>query len=254
MMASHPCDAPGVMSVGDAPAIVSLEGSESGEVKMKILIADDHWIVRESLKLVMKRFRKRFEPFEAATFEEAITILRDHPDVDLMLVDLIMPGFEEFAGLQRLRESFPEVPVVVISVQEDPDYVLRSISIGVVGYIPKSAGGAEIERALERVLAGEVSYPRTVLERTSNSPRRIRAAVTPQKPAAEAALSTRENDVIRLLGEGLSVARIADHLQLSPHTVRVHLGNVMKKLGLKDRSEALHFAIDLVRSRDEKRR
>jgi|SRR5215475_4201216 len=221
---------------------------------MKILIADDHWVVRESLKLVMKKLRQRFEPFEAATFEEAITILRVHPDVDLMLIDLIMPGFEEFAGLQRLRESFPEVPVVVISVHEDADYVLRSISFGVVGYIPKSAGGAEIERALERVLAGEVSYPRSILERTSNGPSRIRIAPSRQNSIAEVGLSNRENDVIRLLGKGLSVARIADQLELSPHTVRVHLGNIMKKLGLKDRSEALHFAIDLVRGRDEKRR
>jgi DNA-binding NarL/FixJ family response regulator len=235
--------------------VVGERASEPGEAKMKILIADDHWVVRESLKLVMKKLRQRFEPLEAATFEEAITILGIHPDVDLMLIDLIMPGFEEFAGLQRLRESFPDVPVVVISVHEDADYVLRSISFGVVGYIPKSAGGAEIERALERVLAGEVSYPRTILERTANGHNaRIRMATTPQKSMAEAALSSRENDVIRLFGKGLSIARIADHLKLSPHTVRVHLGNIMKKLGLKDRSEALHFAIDLVRGHDEKRR
>jgi DNA-binding NarL/FixJ family response regulator len=238
----------------DALRLLVREESEPGEVKMRILIADDHWVVRESLKLVMKKLRQRFEPLEAATFEEAITMLRAHPDVDLMLIDLIMPGFEEFAGLQRLRETFPEVPVVVISVHEDADYVLRSISFGVVGYIPKSAGGAEIERALERVLAGEVSYPRTILERTSNGQPRISVATKPLKPMAEVALSNRENDVIRLLGKGLSIARIADHLKLSPHTVRVHLGNIMKKLGLKDRSEALHFAIDLVRGHDEKRR
>jgi DNA-binding NarL/FixJ family response regulator len=139
----------------DALRLLVREESEPGEVKMRILIADDHWVVRESLKLVMKKLRQRFEPLEAATFEEAITILRAHPDVDLMLIDLIMPGFEEFAGLQRLRETFPEVPVVVISVHEDADYVLRSISFGVVGYIPKSAGGAEIERALNGCSPGK---------------------------------------------------------------------------------------------------
>ena len=108
---------------------------------MKILIADDHWVVRESLKQVMKKVSKTFEPLEASTFEEAIEILREHGDIELMLVDLIMPGFEEFAGLKRLRSQFPEVPIVVVSVHEDVDYVIQSINHGVIGYIPKFIKG-----------------------------------------------------------------------------------------------------------------
>lgn len=214
---------------------------------MKILIADDHWVVRESLKQVMKRVRQAFEPFEAATFQEALAILREHPDMDLMLIDLIMPGFEEFAGLKRLRGEFPAVPVVVVSVHEDVDYVVRSISHGVIGYIPKSAGGKEIARALERVLAGEVSFPREILTRSPGT--LSEATPTPALPAAASSsdlqsLTNRERDVLGLLGQGFSVTRIAGELGLSPNTVRVHLGNLMKKLGLKDRSAAIHFAVN----------
>jgi DNA-binding NarL/FixJ family response regulator len=220
---------------------------------MKILIADDHWVVRESLKLVMKRVRQRFEPLEAATFEEARAMLGEHPNVDLMLIDLIMPGFEEFAGLQKLREEFPDVPVVVVSVHEDADYIVRSISYGVVGYIPKSAGGEEIVRALERVLSGEVSFPRHILERSSSPARVGRPVAAPEvKAAGEDSLTTREKDVINRLGKGLSVSRIAEDLKLSPHTVRVHLGNIMKKLGLKDRSAAIHYAVNLANGKPSK--
>jgi DNA-binding NarL/FixJ family response regulator len=218
---------------------------------MKILIADDHWMVRESLKQVMKRVRQAFEAFEAATFEEALNLLRAHPDIDLMLIDLIMPGFEEFEGLKRLRTEFPETPVVVISVHEDIEYVVRSIGHGVIGYIPKSAGGQEIERALELVLAGDVSFPRRILEQSTAQFYRQTSETAPAKPSAAIpdkdirVLTNRERDVLDLLGRGFSVQRIATGLNLSSHTVRVHIGNLMKKLGLKDRSAAIHYAVSI---------
>lgn len=221
---------------------------------MKILIADDHWVVRESLKQVVRRLHQTLEVFEAETFAEAETLLAEHPDVDLMLVDLVMPGFEEFDGLRRLRASFPDTPVVVISVHEDVDHVMRSLEQGVIGYIPKSSGGPEIERALERVLEGEVSFPRRIIERSS-APTPMRSAVAAPVRAQSAqvsaqglerdadTLTARERDVISLLGQGYSVKRIASELDLSSQTIRVHLSNVMKKLNMRDRSEAVHYAI-----------
>lgn len=219
---------------------------------MKILIADDHWVVRESLKQVMRRLQKTLDVFEAEAFDEAAALLSSQPDIDLVLVDLVMPGFEEFGGLRRLRESFPDVPVVVVSVHEDVDHVMRALEHGVIGYIPKSSGGEEIERALERVLAGEVSFPRRIISRSNAapagrpdpapSPPRKAAAATPERSADT--LTTREKDVLSLLGQGYSVKRIADELELSSQTIRVHLGNVMKKLNMRDRSEAVHYAIN----------
>lgn len=218
---------------------------------MKILIADDHWVVRESLKMVMKRLQQRFEPLEAANFAEAQVLLRKNPDVDLMLIDLIMPGFNEFEGLKQLRREFPEIPVVVVSVHEDPEFVIRSISHGVVGYVPKSAGGEEITRALERVMAGEVSFPRDILQqrpaRLSDEPR----PNSPQasQPIQDATLSPREREILAHLGRGHSVSKIASDLALSPHTVRVHIANITRKLGLKDRSATIHYAVSQAQAR-----
>lgn len=211
---------------------------------MKVLIADDHWVVRESLKQVIQRLQKQLVVFEAATFDEAITALRAHPDMDLLLVDLIMPGFDEFTGLHRLRTEFPEVPIVVVSVHEDVEHVIKSVEQGVIGYIPKSASGAEIERAFERVLAGEVSFPRRIIKQSSNGAPRA----TPEaagEPSVDL-LTNREREVLSLLGKGYSVKRIAGDLSLTSHTVRVHLGNMMKKLGLEDRSATIHYAVNVV--------
>lgn len=223
---------------------------------MKILIADDHWVVRQSLKQVMRRLRQKLEIFEAETFDETSALLLAHPDIDLVLIDLVMPGFDAFDGLHKLRTNFPDVPVVVVSVHEDVDHVLRSVEHGVIGYVPKSAGGSEIERALERVLAGEVSFPRRIIERSAGSSlsrpvARMPAApvsVAPAPPADELRdeldlLTPRERDVLGLLGRGYSVKRIAEEYELSSQTVRVHLGNAMRKLNIRDRSAAVHYAI-----------
>lgn len=221
---------------------------------MKILIADDHWIVRESLKSVMKLVQKSFEPYEATTFDEALSLLRDHPDMQLMLIDLIMPGFEEFAGLRRLRTEFPAVPIVIVSVHEDPDYVLQSINHGVIGYIPKTAGGAEIVRALTSVLSGDVSFPRYILENAlSTGAESHRTLANPVSDIGRFdELTTRERDVLKCLGAGYSNGRIAEQLHLSPSTVRVHVRNVIGKLGLKDRSEVIHYAASLKSSGAER--
>lgn len=207
---------------------------------MKIIIADDHWVVRQSLKQVVRRLDQTLETYEAETFGEVTELLEQHPDVSLILLDLVMPGFDELGGLSTLRSKFPEVPVVVVSVHEDVDHVIRSVEQGVIGYIPKSAPGAEVERALERVLAGEVSFPRRIIERSS--------APAPRKMEAPSSrdidmLTERERDVLVLLGSGSSVKSIAEQLGLSSQTVRIHLGNAMKKLNIRDRSGAVHYAI-----------
>lgn len=211
---------------------------------MNILIADDHWIVRELLKQVIRRLQGTHMIFEAATFGEATRVLEEHV-MDLVLVDLIMPGFNEFEGLKRLRQRFVHAPIMVISVHEDPAYVLRAIENGVIGYIPKSSSGPEVERALERVLGGEAYFPRRLLESQAKAEP---LAPNPSNTLAEkpaATLTRREQEIVELMGMGFSIQRIADQLKLTDHTVRIHMGNLTKKLGLPDRSAAIHYAVNL---------
>ncbi len=223
---------------------------------MKILIADDHWIVRESIKHVLLRIDEKFEPYEAAAFDDAVTILDNNPDISLMVIDLIMPGFDEFAGLIKLRQLFPNIPIVVISVHEDRDYVLQSIKHGVVGYIPKSAQGADMVESLSRVLAGDVSFPRQILIQTESKTElqedkdkliksKSKQLLLNSKSLNIEKLTARERQVFKLLGQGLSDSKIAKSLEISPSTVRVHMRSSMKKLGLSDRAQAIHFAVSL---------
>ena len=172
---------------------------------MKVLIADDHWVVRESLKQVMRQLHQTLEIYEAETFGEAASILAQHDDVDLMLVDLVMPGFDEFSGLRRLRTDFPDVPVVVVSVHEDVDHVLRALEHGVIGYIPKSSGGPEIERALERVLEGEVSFPRRIIEQSAVAAA-ARLKAPPTAPADRERAISSSSSSARIAGTSARVA------------------------------------------------
>lgn len=212
---------------------------------MKILIADDHWVVREALKQVTRQLSQSYEPIEATSFAEAISILEANPDIGLMLVDLIMPGLHEFEGLSQLRRKHPDIPIVVISVHDDAEHVLEAIKHGVIGYIPKSAGAEEIIRSLTRVISGEVAFPRHIIERANPAPREETAA---NANADLDVLTSRERNVLALIGKGMPVSKIALKLSISPQTVRVHLGNAMKKLNLKNREETIHFAVTHARS------
>jgi DNA-binding NarL/FixJ family response regulator len=207
---------------------------------MTILIADDHWVVRESLKQVARGIDAGLEIKEAATLEEAITVLESNPHVGLILVDLVMPGIKEFEGLELLRRRFPSIPVAVVSIHEDPEYVRHAIQNGVIGYIPKSASADEIRRAFTRIFGGEVYFPRELLARSW--PVAAEPKIEEAEPA-RARLTEREEDVLKLLGQGRSIPDIAYSLEITPQTSRVHLGNAMRKLGLKTREAAILYAV-----------
>lgn len=228
-----------------------------------ILIADDHWVVRESLKHVARTLRGWQAIEEASSFDEALELLERNPTIALVVIDLMMPGAAAFAGLQELRSRFPAIPVVVVSVHEDPEHVLEAIRHGVVGYIPKSAGAAQIKQALSRVIAGEVSFPRDILARAQAAPRGAGddAGLAPGAPAQPAgpvsaapsaavpqvdlsSLTRRETEVLAALGRGEALQAIADVLDISRQTVRVHLGNAMRKLGTPTREAVMRLAVE----------
>jgi DNA-binding NarL/FixJ family response regulator len=206
---------------------------------MTILIADDHWVVRESLKQVARGIDTSVEIVEAATLQEATATLERNPMIGLILIDLVMPGVKDFEGLELLRRRFPTIPVAVISIHDDPDYVRRAIQNGVIGYIPKSANADEIRRALTRIFDGEVYFPRDLLTRSwPGAADQTEEAGDSDEPR----LSEREDEVMKLLGGGRAVSEIAELLGITAQTARVHLGNAMRKLGLRNREAAILYA------------
>lgn len=205
---------------------------------MKVLIADDHYMIRASLKHAIGSLDSSLETVDASTFDEAVDALQKHHDIELMFFDLVMPGLSEFNGLRTLRSRYPDIPIAVISVHEDRDYVLRAIEEGVIAYIPKSAEGGELVKALTLVLNGGVYFPRDILQGN-----RL-ASMLPSAPEAEtsapeggSALTAREDQILTLVVDGHSNVSIAEKLGLSPNTVRVHLRNVGLKLNIKDRAD-----------------
>lgn len=235
-----------------ASASMKIEPNDPG-FATSILIADDHWVVRESLKSVARGLCDG-EIEEASNLDEALAALARNPMIGLVLIDLVMPDTREFEGLQELRSRFPSVPVVIVSVHEDPEHVLEAIRHGVVGYIPKSCGAAQIKQALSRVLAGEVSFPRDILTRAHATPARDSAAAPPAStslaPETRSGvdpfrnLTRRETEILAALGRGEALHDIADALDISRQTVRVHLGNAMKKLGTPTRESVIRLAVE----------
>jgi DNA-binding NarL/FixJ family response regulator len=205
-----------------------------------LLIVDDHWVVRESLRQVARQIDQTIVIEEAGNYEEAAAALEAKPSLNLLLMDLVMPGSGDFEGLELIRRRFPELPVVVISIHEDPDYVRRAVQSGVIGYIPKSATADEIKLALSRVFDGEGYFPRDLFARSWPAPGFAAANAEDD----EATLTEREEQILRLLGEGRGLPDIAEELGISRQTVRVHLGNAMRRLRLTNRETAIRYAIN----------
>lgn len=209
---------------------------------MKVLAADDHWIAREALKHLLKGLAHNVEVYEAESFAEALSVVENHSDLDLVLVDLMMPGLEPLQGLRALRTKVPHVPVVVISVNEERQNVLRALDLGVMGYIPKTSKGPVILKALEHVLSGEVYLPRGLLDQADTASVQEDTWSSQQIDDADLGLTRRQAQILELLGRGKTNSQIAEQLGLSVNTVRVHIHSLLKRLQLDNRTQAVLFA------------
>ena len=199
---------------------------------MKRLIADDHWVIRAGLKCLIKRLEGNPEVIEASDYDEALATAEENDDLNLILLDLVMPGRQGLDGLQEICRRVPTVPIIVMSVVQERRDVLRAIEHGAMGYIAKSSNGDEILKVLRLVMDGEICLPRTLLERAQVA-RTHREDSSPRTEARESdvpSLTKRQRDVLSLLSKGISNRDIARELGLSEHTVRIHMSGVLRTL------------------------
>lgn len=197
----------------------------------KILIIDDHPIVRDGLALVLGQVPGGAQVLEAEDGERGLALVAQHPDLDCVLTDLRMGGMAGLATLAHVKALRPGLPVVVISSSEDPVDVRRVMAAGAAGFVPKSAGRNTLLAALQLVLTGERYVPPLLLQALGNDP-----------PASAQALTTRQQEVLALLCDGHANREIGLLLAMHEKTVKAHVGALFKVLGVVNRSQAVEAA------------
>jgi len=198
-----------------------------------LLIADDHPLFRGALREAVNGLFDRVEVGEAGTFEEVTELLERGGDVDLVLLDLRMPGVRGFSGLMYLRAQYPGLPIIVVSANDDPAVIRSCMEFGASGFIPKTRGIEVLRAAIARVLQGGVWTPPDV-DLTHGADAETAATI-----ARLATLTPQQVRVLMMLSGGLLNKQIAYELGVSEATVKAHVSAILQKLGVESRTQAV---------------
>jgi DNA-binding NarL/FixJ family response regulator len=198
----------------------------------RIVIADDHPLFRDALRQAVASIMPA-QIDEAGTFEELTALLEQEADVDLILLDLSMPGISGFSGLIYLRAQYSAIPVVVVSASDDVATIRRSMDFGASGFIPKRLGVETLRTAILKVIEGDIWIPPDVDLSAAADPEMTRlrdriVTLTPQQVR-----------VLMMLSEGLLNKQIAYELSVSEATIKAHVSAILQKLGVESRTQAV---------------
>ena len=202
-------------------------------VTYRLVIADDHPLFRGALREAVAGLLDRVEIAEAGTFDEVAALLDRGSDVDLVLLDLKMPGVRGFSGLMYMRAQYPSVPVVVVSANDDPSAIRRCMEFGASGFIPKTLGVEAMRNAIRDVLEGGLWTPPDVDLAAGSD------VETGELMARMATLTPQQVRVLMMLSEGLLNKQIAYQLGVSEATVKAHVSAILQKLGVESRTQAV---------------
>ena len=199
-----------------------------------VIVADDHPLFRSAIKEALQESQGDTTFLEANSFETLQELVDANQDVDLVLLDLHMPGVSGFAGLVFLRKRYPSVPVVIISANEDPQVIKRALDHGAAGFIPKSSNIKTITSAINDILMGEIWAPVSM------------QANLPGNNVSELAMAERmtrltpqQFKVLMMVSQGLLNKQIAYDMGISEATVKAHVTAIMNKLGVSNRTQAV---------------
>ncbi|MCC6492447.1 MAG: response regulator transcription factor [Pirellulales bacterium] len=204
---------------------------------VRLLVADDHEVVRAGLKSLLAPARDVEIAGEAAEGPEAIRLARRlRPDV--MLLDVRMPGADGLAVLSQIRAELPSIAALMFSAYDNPTYIARAMALGAAGYLLKNASGEEIILAIRRAASGENLW-------SSEGRRQISAALSTERATGDVdvPLTKREAQVLRQMALGLSNKEIAQALEISYETVKEHVQHILRKLAVADRTQAAVWAV-----------
>jgi len=204
--------------------------------KIRLLIADDHEVVRCGLKTLLAGTDVSLVA-EVATGDEAVKFALAN-EVDVVLLDIRMPNTDGLTALGRIKLEKPDMPVVMLSTFDNPTYIARSVALGASGFLLKGCTREELLEAIRKAAAGESAWTRDELRRVTG------ALATPRLAAdVEVPLTQRESEVLRQLAYGLTNKEIAQALHISYETVKEHVQHILRKIGVSDRTQAAVWAV-----------
>ncbi|TGE21674.1 response regulator transcription factor [Hymenobacter aquaticus] len=208
---------------------------------IRIILTDDHAIIRDGVRSLLRDEPELDVVGEAGNGEELLALLPGTP-ADVVLLDLTMPGKDGFATLNTLREQYPQIRVLILSMLDHERYVAQALDAGATGYVLKNTSRSELVYALHRVAAGHHFLC------TAISMGLLRKFQAPELPVGESAratssLSKRELEVLQLIAEGLTNAEIADKLFTSKRTIETHRQNIIEKTQAKNTAALIKFAV-----------
>lgn len=203
---------------------------------LKLLVIEDHAMVREALLQTLKGLDTEVVTVGAADADSALQMLGIYDDIDLVLLDLMLPDTSGMALLGVLRKRYPAIPVVILSALDDADTVDRALRQGAAGFVPKSSSTETMMGALREVLAGEIYVPQRLRERIGRDRGRGRTA------AERWGLTPGQTRVLELLAQGKTNRQIAEMLAVTEGTVKIHVSAILKAMKVVNRSQALLLA------------
>jgi DNA-binding NarL/FixJ family response regulator len=198
-----------------------------------LVIADDHPLFRDALRQAVASVISSVKIGEAGSFEDLTSLLEQDAEVDLILLDLTMPGISGFSGLIYLRAQYPAIPVVIVSASDDVATIRRSLDFGASGFIPKRVGVETLRDAIIKVMDGDIWIPPDTDLSAASDPDMTRlrdrlVTLTPQQVR-----------VLMMLSEGLLNKQIAYELGVSEATIKAHVSAILQKLGVESRTQAV---------------
>ncbi|GLK76749.1 DNA-binding response regulator [Methylopila jiangsuensis] len=202
------------------------------DLPRRFLIVDDHPLFRDALRSALRASFPDAEIEEAASIESARSALAGSSDVDLILLDLSLQRFDNFEGLVRLRKEYPFVPVLVVSGLEEPKLVYEALCLGASGFVPKASGKAALSEAILAVLGGAIYVPQSG-DAGRAAPKRA------EKDLSEriASLTPAQGRVLAMVRQGLLNREIATELGIGESTVKAHVSEIIRKLGVMSRTQ-----------------
>lgn len=215
-------------------------GRPGGGSKLKLLVVEDHALVREGMLLALRRLERDIELLESGDAAEVPGLMEANPDLDLVLLDLRLPDADGLGLLRQVRTRFPMVPVLVVSGMADLATVNRSIRAGASGFVPKSCDSGVLLDAVRAVLEGGIFVPDP-----DSLPDERRGNPLPSRRGKNLDLTMGQRRVFDLLVQGLSNREIGEQLGLTEGTVKVHVSHIFRTLGISSRSQAVVVAARL---------